>query len=258
MGRHWYASGAHYKPQPESGDLIAHNHAVWRVISIETCPEEKRGDHHREQVMMYGDSYVPVIVVLRPPQISSDDIHARDHDKHFRVSGACHWQVYPNEHYPICGTCHEPLPCREREGEKLAHQEIQKMGRYETPGICPACEEVVTKRQQSLTFSENLELPGGPPVTFHLRGQCHYKAGEYEKQWVAAEPSRRRVTLTCPGTLTNHSDNTFDCTEMDECPGARARHDSMTICRCPECFARTGGQGWSCCPRPTDIRNGSV
>jgi hypothetical protein len=255
VSRRWYANGALPFQKPKLGDVIAHDYAAWRVISLDPWPVEKWSERHREQVEAYGESYAPVVAVLRPVEITSQDVRARDYDKHFIVGGSYTWQVYPNEHYPVCATCHGPLPCRERVNEREVDQAVRQMRRHETAGVCPACGEVVTRRQRSLTFSENLEVPLGQPVTFHLRGRCFYEAGEYEKRWVAADPEHRRCTLTCPGTVTNHSDNTYDCTQLDECPGPRARHDSATMCRCPGCWTRANGRWWGCYPGPNDIRN---
>lgn len=233
--------------------MVAYDYAVWRVISIQRCPEEKWTDRHREEVQVYGPNVAPMIAVLRPAGITSHDVRARDHDKHFFCTrlGLWQWQVYPDEHYPVCASCSGPLPCREKEAERVAQAEIAQMGRYEIPGICPACREVVTSRQRSVTFPENLELPGGPPVTFHLRGECFYVAGEYEKRWVAADPGRRRCTLTCRGHVTNHGDGTYDCTALDDCPGPGARHTSYQVCHCPGCRSLPG---WDCNPRKHAVR----
>ena len=53
-------------------------------------------------------------------------------------------------------------------------------------------------RHKSMVFDgENLLLPGGSPVVFHLRRQskggvsCLYSAMDYEEQWVPAGAGRR-------------------------------------------------------------------
>lgn len=118
-----------------------------------------------------------------------------------------------------------------------------------------ACAEPVTARQKCLSFSENLEVPGGPPVTFHLRSRCNYSAVKYEQRWVAADPNRRRPTLSCPGHVTNHNDGTYDCTQLGDCPGPQARHPSYRMCRCPDCHARPWTWGRGCSPDPKATLN---
>ena len=153
---------------PEPGTLIAHEHAVWRVIEITELPREKWTERDFED-WLHGVGGTTMVVVLRPVRITSTDVRARDHDMHYRWPRYLGWDVYPDEHYPVCSACGEPTPCRERVGQRVGAREMERMGRYETPGICPACLTPVTSRQRSLTFEDNVELPGGPPVTFHVR-----------------------------------------------------------------------------------------
>ena len=73
------------------------------------------------------------------------------------------WYVYPDlEHYPVCACRSEPMPCRAEEARRTAEAAVQAMDRFEVANVCPACREPVTGRQKALTFSENLEVPGGP------------------------------------------------------------------------------------------------
>lgn len=237
-GYRWYPSGTRHKRRPDVGDLVPYEHAVWRVVEVRDRDDEER----------------PYAVTLRPVEETRDDPRARDSDLHLSIHRYYSWDVYPDEHYPICACCYEPLPCRYKVAERAGEAALKKMGRYETAGVCPACEEPVTGRQKSLTFSENLEVLGGPSVTFHVgRRGCSYTAGEYEKRWVAADPERRRASLTCRGRVTNHNDGTYDCTELAECPGPSARHDVYTTCSCPDCHARGV---FDCHPSPSAIRNG--
>jgi hypothetical protein len=98
------------------------------------------------------------------------------------------WYVYPNEHYPVCASCQEPMPCREREAERIATQVMDDLARYETPGVYPSCREPVSSRQKAITFPVNVKIPGGPPVTFHAgRGACQYAATEYQKAFNAGQ-----------------------------------------------------------------------
>jgi len=235
---------------PEPGTLIAHEHAVWRVVEITDLPREKWTERELED-WLHGDGSTTMVVILRPVRITSTDVRARDHDMPYRWPRHIGWDVYPDEHYPVCSACGEPTPCREKIGQRVGAREMKRMERYETQGICPACQTPVTYRQRSLTFPDNVELPGGPPVTFHRRKRCLYYAAEYEQAWVAADPGRRRATLSCTGHVTNHGDGTYDCTQLADCPGPAARHRSYSVCFCPEHRPRA----LTCNPGPNARRN---
>lgn len=239
---------------------MAYDHAVWRVIETRDIPDDRLTEYQRQHLASIRPDAVARVrsqlktVTVRPAHITSDDPRARDHDRHLRPNRlGVDWWVYEDEHYPVCAQCGEPLPCREQQARRTAEREIANMGRYETPGVCPCCGEPVTGRQKSITFHTNLEIPGGPPVTFHTRRRCHGDATRYETRWVAADPERRRHTLTCPGFLTNHNDGTYDCTEQAGCAGPDVLHlGGYRSCSCPDCNARGP---FDCHPRPGARRN---
>jgi hypothetical protein len=193
------------------GDLVAFNHAVWRVIKVHPKPE---------------DEEYPYRVIFRPVEINTGDVRDRDHDKAWKVQARTWFDVYPNEHYPVCATCHEPVPCRDQMAEEVSAYEAEQFDHYTTAGICPACLEPVSQRQKSITWEDNAVVPGGPPVTFHLRNACWSSARTYEQRWAQLDPNRRKLTLTCTGHLARHVDGSSQCTELAECPGPKAWHSS--------------------------------
>lgn len=246
----WLPSGTEplFRQAPDPGSLVALGHAVWRVIEVAEVPPADWTQDEREYVARYHRGMRrPYRVVLRPAGVVGDDPRSRDRDVHLRACGAS-WHVYPDDHYPMCASCAEPLPCREQMASKIAAASVRQMDRYSMPGVCPACEEPVTSRQKSLTLPDNLEIPGGPPVTFHAgRVECRYAAREYEKRWVSADPKRRRTTLSCPGHVINHGDGTYECSELVDCRGPQATHPAYTVCRCRDCHARGS---FGCTPGP--------
>lgn len=244
----WYPSGTTSERSPAVGALVAHEHQVWRVVSFTKRPRELWSDEAREMVAKYGSYYAPYAIVLRPLD-AGDDPKDRGRDVHLESRGYL-WDVYPHEHYPVCASCQEPLPCRERMAETTARNAAEQMGRFETPGVCPACQKPVSARQKSLTFPDNLEVPGGPPVTFHVgRHSCRNSAADYEKRWVAADPERRKATLSCVGKATRHNDGTYECTKFGDCPGPEAEHAAYMTCSCPGCHA---GGPFDCHPVASD------
>lgn len=246
--RWWFPTGARPVPCPEAGDLVPFEHAVYRVISVRDLPEEHWNDQDRAVKPEFRKA-----LRLRPVELADhpDPVKAASGDRHIASARHHSWHRYPTEHYPVCASCAEPLPCREELGRKHAEDAVTRMGRYELAGVCPACEKPVSARQKSITFGENLEVLGGPPVTFHLRRQCRYPAEKYEKRWAAADPENRRCRLSCPGHLTNHNDGTYGCTQLTDCPGPSTRHVSYSVCRCPDCHAQPWRWGRGCHPDPS-------
>ncbi len=221
---------------PAVGTLVALDHEVYRVLEIRPKPKDLWTDEDRGRVTLYEGKREPVNVIVRPAQIKGDDPKLRRHDLHLRAYEGMWWDVYPNEHYPVCAECGEPIPCRELAAIREAEQAAALMARYEVAGMCPACQEPVTQNQGSRTFEENLYMPGGPPVTFHAsRRQCHGGLVSYEDRWVAADPEHRPRRYRCEGVATVHADTgTYECTAGVGCPGAQASHRALTACRCPE------------------------
>lgn len=237
--RKWRPDYTHSVQRPTVGDLMPYDHKAWRVIEVRDIPEGDWTDEERTQLTSRTPEYQvknrPFVVTVRPIRITGNDPRARDHDRMLgypRNSYGHIWDVYRDEHYPICNLCGEPTPCREQLAIRETQTAMVRMGNYEDPQRCPACKEVFTSRQKSITFSENLVSPLGPPVTFHWRRDCRWEAAEYERTWAAADPKNRTIILSCPGRVTTHSDDTYECTTNDKCPGPVAFHSGGSICGC--------------------------
>jgi hypothetical protein len=92
-----------------------------------------------------------------------------------------------DEHYGLCVHCNELLPCRATMARRAAEFAAKRMQAYETPGVCPACQEPVTHRQDSETFP-NVVVPVGPVVTFHAgRRKCRAAMELYRER--AGQPA---------------------------------------------------------------------
>lgn len=136
-------------------------------------------------------------------------------------------EVLP-EHYAVCHECGEIPPCRERWAAGIADAVAERAARYDVPGVCPACEEPITRRQKTIRFEENIYVPLGHPVTFHERAKCWGIAEHYDRQ--VAKLTGREPRLSCEGTLIQHNDGQRLCTNIT-CPGDRlVRHRGFAMC----------------------------
>lgn len=170
----WFPTGAIvvYTKDLTPDTLVAWEHSVWRVVSIE--------DRSADLI----DGGRDMSIVLRP---SSELTVTRSKKEIHLVAGSRSlWNRYTDEHYPVCHHCQEPVPCRDRMVEQFMTQAAERNRRYEIPGVCPACEQPVTERQIRQTWTENLIVPTGGPVTFHLRKRCVSEAMTYDAMWMKA------------------------------------------------------------------------
>lgn len=239
--REWIPDGAQWEHRLSvPGELIGLLYQAWRVIEINTVDAQSWTDRDRERVRGYSESWVaehpPRILVVRPAPITSTDVRARDHDKHFRLPAGWfpRFAFYRSaEHYPVCVKCGDPTPCREYVAERDSARAAKDMERYEIEGVCPACRKPITARQKVRRFEENLYVPLGPPVTFHAsQGDCHVAAMAYEDRWIEADPERV-AWYRCTGMMTTHGPDFYECSN-ETCPGPQARHRALSSCSCDE------------------------
>jgi hypothetical protein len=248
-GDSWEPTGGQCKEwrHLQPGDLIVVDRKVWSVIEVRTDPvvDWHEQDHRYWEWHCGPSEVVPGQIRRRKPHegLSREEWPLRPlgvvseppgggRREHFEVRPYLRSRAYVlHPHYPVCASCGEPYPCSEldiKDAEEKASAELTRLEGI-MPGCCWACAEVVTSRQKSAVFTgENLLLPGGPPVVFHLREKskggvsCLHAAMDYEERWVPAGPARR-WRLSCPGNAIWHVDGR-ECAELDDCPGQDVRH----------------------------------
>lgn len=193
----WYDMGREFNV----GMLIPWAHKVYQLVEAREIPEDMWNESENRSMKSSRDSYIGRGVTIRPRRtlhkpmfytfvpypVPADPVEAGRQRKRDRLM----WRgwieesrlpMYPNEHFPVCGKCGEPCPCREVAVEAATTKEMKDSERYSDSTVCPACQEVVTSRQGKESFEVNLVVPGGPPVTFHTRKACAWPLDEYRRK----------------------------------------------------------------------------
>lgn len=145
------------------GALVGVDFKLWRVVEVSTRPADlvERGRTH---------------AVVLEPLTGGQRLH-------LACAEFTRFHGFTSEHYPVCRSCGDLMPCREQIIEQTVQAAAEELRRYDIPGVCPACEEPVSQCQLRQTWPHNLVAPTGQPVTFHLRGQCVGEASAYDERW---------------------------------------------------------------------------
>lgn len=222
----------------QPGDLIVSDRKVWRVGEVRQVPLADWDEHDREGYGTWNRERVAAAEwSLRPLYLAVTPANGGTR-RHVRVRPYARlrhaYVLHP--HYPVCSECGEPWPCPELDIKREVDKQAGELARLEQimPGCCWCCGEPVTSRHKSVVFDgENLLLPGGGTVVFHLRRRspggksCLSAAIDYEERWVPAGEGRR-WRLSCPGNVVRHLDGQ-ECSEFGDCPGPDVWHGGNVI-----------------------------
>lgn len=160
---------------PAIGTLLADGHVVWHVASVADLDHHKDWPGARTHELEL-ESRTGAVVVRR---VATGPYSA--------------WWTYPGR-FPVCSCCGEPSPCRRQLAEEAVERELARMRQFETPGVCPACGEAVLPGQLAVTFPANLEVPLGPPVTYHVgSARCRISAVDYQQAWLHRYPDAHEL-----------------------------------------------------------------
>jgi hypothetical protein len=275
---------------PAEGDHIAWRYAAWAVVESRPIPDADLPDGQLQELHRHIDAHLPAYrdrvrerawprrLVLRhhsgPLLLSPDEPVQRLHDGTVTVHSRT--KPYGNDKLPVLTnpyrtcSCHGHIwPCQDVDRDTLARHQTQRMDTLMAgaqPGVCQACRQPITARQKTVTYpGEHLDLPGGPPPTFHTRDRCRGAAVDYEVRWIAADLRRERILSypKCPGLLLVHADGASECVPttgwdgrpalpQPDCMG-HATHDHDLLASCyvhgctrgcvPERHPGTGGVG---------------
>lgn len=251
-GDMWEPQGGEHKEwrDLQPGDLIVSGRKVWAVREARLVPvidwdeaDRERYEAERDRAARAAQAGRPFPPDGRLNPGSEEEWAGRPlylilvpasggKRAHVKVRPYRAFRVYVlHPHYPVCRECGEPWPCPELDIKREVDRQSAELARLEKvmPGCCWCCGEPVTSRHKSVVFEgENLLLPGGAAVVFHLRRRsaggvsCLSAAIGYEEKWVPAEGGRR-WRLSCPGNVVRHLDGQ-ECSELGYCPGPGAWH----------------------------------
>jgi hypothetical protein len=223
------------------GDLIAHDHTVWRY--------ERNQDRGGGEVYAVFSHVAGVKRTQRPGIRIRISTPATSGKPGWTIYASC--QAYVAGRWPQCSCCGEPMPCTAELADRAAEAATERMDRdaAKMPGACWACSEVITRRQETVTYPGiNLDHPLQPAPRFHTRRQCAPSAHRYEVRWLAADARRPRILTwpRCRGTAVTHHDGSLTC---DLCGGPGHEHSSGFCCSSDTdgCLdAAESGLRWGC------------
>jgi hypothetical protein len=207
-----------WKRLPRTGEVIGYRYSAWRVTGVRVMADVDLVDVELDRMSRGG----PRPYDLELTHLAGPRLDGRDR---IVVQGDGIAWPWLGERFQTC-SCHgHPWPCQDYDRDVLALTLGAKARRElagATPGVCAACREEVTGRQQRLVFPEpSLIVPGAPGPTFHARrSQCWWGAHEYEtKLRLASYPEADRLA-SCPGAGFVHEVGLrFECTAGPACTG---------------------------------------
>ena len=120
--RQWHPLNTVDRSRPETGQLVAFRHAVWRTVKVENSTlTDKDRDVWLERGMPDLDRWHqrPYKVTVAwvggaPPEWAANGDDRKRGTIHIPAGDRQQWNVYPRGRWPQCSCCGEPVPCRGR------------------------------------------------------------------------------------------------------------------------------------------------
>lgn len=160
----------HYRGHPAVGMVLAYERGAWEVTHVSEAVD--------------GDEIRATFRRLHGPRHERENGY-RDMAVSYPATGA-NFTEYHTGRVWLCSCCGDPAPCRMQDAEEQsveAAAEFEKRLKRMGPGICYGCGEVITSRQERVTFpGEHADFPGRSGPTFHTRGKCYGERAAYARR----------------------------------------------------------------------------
>lgn len=270
---------------PTKGDLVAIAHSVWRITDVtgrtfDDTDERRWVAAGRPDRATWRERPYHLTGIFLGGSLPDWGQQYQGEEGNLQgifagVGVQTRWFVYTGGRWPRCSCCGEPMPCRAELQDLQVKDAVDQLNMFaaRVAGSCWACAEPITRRQEVVVYDgDNLDYPAGPVIRFHTRAACAEGAREYERRWLAADPTRSRVLTwpDCAGMLVVHHDGSSQCltgpdgkTHIGE-PGCRGHlthdHKTSSACygnwvwpqegNCPRGCAKEGHPGVEHTPRP--------
>lgn len=156
------------------GMVIGWDYRAWEVthVSPKVDPDESGHDMRATLRRLHGPKHE------RENQFA--DMAVSFSSRAFGLS------IYRSGRIWLCSCCGHPAPCRLEVAEEVSAaegKEFEKRLNRMGPGICYACGEVITRRQERVTFpGDHADFPGRSGPTFHTRRACGSERWLYAKR----------------------------------------------------------------------------
>jgi hypothetical protein len=193
--RDWHPLATRWlQGRPKIGDVLAFKRAAWTVTDVRDAdPTDEEREWLASLTSVFRDRNRPYRMTLRHLYGPTHRRQNQFGDLALRCpAGHPCWDFYESGRVPLCSCCGHPWPCRMLDAEVTADREAKtmsdRMGRV-MPGCCYGCGEPITSRQKSVRYPEpNVQVPGSPAPTFHMRSKCFWAAHDYERDRARLHP----------------------------------------------------------------------
>jgi hypothetical protein len=177
--------------QLDVGMIVGWDWAAWEITHLSPMvePDDKGRDTHATLHRLHGPKH-------------RNENKFGDLAVSFTKRRTWDIHVYRDGRVWLCSCCGDPAPCRMQvaeESSRLAAEVFEdRLNRMGT-GICYACGEVITARQERVTFpGEHADFPGRSGPTFHTRRKCASERYAYARRAGTDTDGNTHPTTTEP------------------------------------------------------------
>lgn len=174
--------------RPSIGDVVGIGRSAWQITNIEDLPltaeDHVALSHYKPERRFERGPFKAHLRRIYGPAHEQENSR-QEVTLTLPANNYYRWDIYPDERVPLCSCCQHPWPCLITDSIRDAAQAAELMNKKlerATPGCCYSCGEVISTRQETISYPEpNVEIPGFPPPRFHARQSCAGGRRAYEE-----------------------------------------------------------------------------